>query len=127
MHIQTAYMEYSECLPTILNPLAERTCFSQVRKVQAIKLAEEQRKDEELRARLEARERKTREQQMQFQGEVDAIAAARAHKVINRHNDAANRADRQQHSLSQARHEAAEARWHVSCGPSIEPSRKKNP
>jgi hypothetical protein len=26
----TVYMAYSECLPTRLNPLAERTCFSQV-------------------------------------------------------------------------------------------------
>ena len=30
MHLHTVYMEYSECLPTLLNPLAERTCFSQV-------------------------------------------------------------------------------------------------
>ena len=28
-HLHTVYMEYSECLPTRLNPLAERTCFSQ--------------------------------------------------------------------------------------------------
>jgi hypothetical protein len=30
------YMEYSECLPTLLNPLAERTCFSQVGKLSEI-------------------------------------------------------------------------------------------
>jgi hypothetical protein len=30
MHVHTVYMEYSECLPTLLTPLAERTCFSQV-------------------------------------------------------------------------------------------------
>ena len=30
MHPHTVYMEYSECLPTLLNPLAERACFSQV-------------------------------------------------------------------------------------------------
>ena len=30
MHLHTVYMEYSECLPTLLNPLAERTCFPQV-------------------------------------------------------------------------------------------------
>jgi hypothetical protein len=29
-HLHTVYMEYSECLPTLLNPPAERTCFSQV-------------------------------------------------------------------------------------------------
>jgi hypothetical protein len=29
-HLHTVYMVYSECLPTRLNPLAERTCFSQV-------------------------------------------------------------------------------------------------
>jgi hypothetical protein len=29
MHLHTVYMAYSECLPTRLNPLAERTCFSQ--------------------------------------------------------------------------------------------------
>ena len=29
-HLYTVYMAYSECLPTRLNPLAERTCFSQV-------------------------------------------------------------------------------------------------
>ena len=28
-HLHNVYMEYSECLPTRLNPLAERTCFSQ--------------------------------------------------------------------------------------------------
>ena len=28
--IHTVYMAYSECLPTHLNPLAERICFSQV-------------------------------------------------------------------------------------------------
>ena len=28
MHLHTVYMECSECLPTILNPLAERTRFS---------------------------------------------------------------------------------------------------
>ena len=28
-HLHTVYMAYSECLPTRLNPLAERTCFSQ--------------------------------------------------------------------------------------------------
>ena len=28
-HLHTAYMVYSECLPTRLNPLAERTCFPQ--------------------------------------------------------------------------------------------------
>jgi hypothetical protein len=27
-HLHTAYMAYSECLPTRLNLLAERTCFS---------------------------------------------------------------------------------------------------
>jgi len=31
MHLHTAYVEYYECLPTLLDPLAERTCFSQVR------------------------------------------------------------------------------------------------
>ena len=30
-HLHTVYLAYSECLPTRLNPLAERTCFSQVR------------------------------------------------------------------------------------------------
>ena len=30
MHLHTVYMAYSECLPTRVNPLAERTCFSQV-------------------------------------------------------------------------------------------------
>jgi hypothetical protein len=30
MHLHTVYMEYSECLPILVNPLAERTCFSQV-------------------------------------------------------------------------------------------------
>jgi hypothetical protein len=30
MHLHTAYMEYSECLLTLLNHLAESTCFSQV-------------------------------------------------------------------------------------------------
>ena len=29
-YLHTVYMAYSECLPTRLNPLAERTCFSQV-------------------------------------------------------------------------------------------------
>jgi hypothetical protein len=29
-HLHTVYMAYSECLPTRLNPLAERACFSQV-------------------------------------------------------------------------------------------------
>ena len=29
-HLHTVCMAYSECLPTRLNPLAERTCFSQV-------------------------------------------------------------------------------------------------
>jgi hypothetical protein len=29
-HSHTGYMAYSQCLPTRLNPLAERTCFSQV-------------------------------------------------------------------------------------------------
>ena len=29
-HLHTVYMAYSECLPTLLNPLTERTCFSQV-------------------------------------------------------------------------------------------------
>ena len=28
-HLHTIYIGYSECLPTRLNPLAERTCFSQ--------------------------------------------------------------------------------------------------
>ena len=28
-HLHTVYIAYSECLPTRLNPLAERTCFSQ--------------------------------------------------------------------------------------------------
>jgi hypothetical protein len=28
-HLHTVYIAYSECLPTHLNPLAERTCFSQ--------------------------------------------------------------------------------------------------
>ena len=31
MHLHTVHMGCSECLPTLLNPLAERTCFSQVR------------------------------------------------------------------------------------------------
>ena len=30
MHLHTVYMACSECVPTRLNPLAERTCFSQV-------------------------------------------------------------------------------------------------
>ena len=30
-HLHTVYMAYSECLPTRLNPLAERTCFHQAR------------------------------------------------------------------------------------------------
>jgi hypothetical protein len=30
MHLHTVYIGYSECLPTLLNPLAERACFSQV-------------------------------------------------------------------------------------------------
>ena len=30
MHLHTACVELSECLPTLLNPPAERTCFSQV-------------------------------------------------------------------------------------------------
>jgi hypothetical protein len=29
MHLHTVHMEYFECQPTLLNPLAERTCFSQ--------------------------------------------------------------------------------------------------
>ena len=29
MHLHTVFMAYSECRPTRLNPLAERTCFSQ--------------------------------------------------------------------------------------------------
>ena len=29
-HLHTIYVAYSERLPTRLNPLAERTCFSQV-------------------------------------------------------------------------------------------------
>ena len=29
-HLHTIYMAYSECLPTRLNLLAEKTCFSQV-------------------------------------------------------------------------------------------------
>jgi hypothetical protein len=29
-HLHTVHTAYSECLPTRLNPLAERTCFSQV-------------------------------------------------------------------------------------------------
>ena len=28
-HLHTVYMAYSECLPTRLNPLAERACFFQ--------------------------------------------------------------------------------------------------
>jgi hypothetical protein len=32
MHLHTVYMEYSECLPTLLNTLAEKTRFSQVRR-----------------------------------------------------------------------------------------------
>jgi hypothetical protein len=30
MHLNTVYMGYYGCLPTLLNPLAERACFSQV-------------------------------------------------------------------------------------------------
>jgi hypothetical protein len=30
-HLHTVSMAYSECVPTRLNPLAERTCFSQAR------------------------------------------------------------------------------------------------
>ena len=30
MHLHTVYVEYSECLLTLLTPWAERTCFSQV-------------------------------------------------------------------------------------------------
>jgi hypothetical protein len=33
-HLHTVYKAYSECLPTRLDPLAERTCFSQVRALQ---------------------------------------------------------------------------------------------
>jgi hypothetical protein len=29
MHVHAVYIEDSECLPTLLNPLAERTSFSQ--------------------------------------------------------------------------------------------------
>ena len=29
-HLHTVYVAYYECIPTYLNPLAERTCFSQV-------------------------------------------------------------------------------------------------
>jgi hypothetical protein len=29
-HLHTVYMAYSECLPIHLNPMAERTCFSQM-------------------------------------------------------------------------------------------------
>jgi hypothetical protein len=29
MYLLTVYIEYSDCLHTLLNPLAERTCFSQ--------------------------------------------------------------------------------------------------
>jgi hypothetical protein len=29
-HLYTVYIEYSECLLTLLNPLAERACLSQV-------------------------------------------------------------------------------------------------
>jgi hypothetical protein len=36
MHLHTVYMAYSECFPTRLNPLAERTCFSQVAKAKTI-------------------------------------------------------------------------------------------
>ena len=28
MHLHAVHMEYSECLPTLLKPLTERTCFS---------------------------------------------------------------------------------------------------
>ena len=35
MHLHTAYKEYFECLPTLLNPLAERACFSQVGECEA--------------------------------------------------------------------------------------------
>ena len=35
-HLHTVYMAYSECLPTRLNPLAERACFSQARPVAAV-------------------------------------------------------------------------------------------
>ena len=41
MHLPTVYMTYSECLPTLLNPLAERTCFSQVPLVNTAAQAEE--------------------------------------------------------------------------------------
>jgi hypothetical protein len=34
-HLHTFYMAYSECLPTRLNPLAERTCFYQVDEMKA--------------------------------------------------------------------------------------------
>ena len=30
MRLHTVCMEYSGCLPTLLSPLAERTCFSKV-------------------------------------------------------------------------------------------------
>jgi hypothetical protein len=30
MHLHTVCVAYSECLPILLNPLAQRTCFSQV-------------------------------------------------------------------------------------------------
>ena len=31
MHLHAAYMEYSECLPTLLDPLAERTAAVSLR------------------------------------------------------------------------------------------------
>ena len=34
MHLHTVYMQYSECMPTLLNPLAERTYVSQVLRIQ---------------------------------------------------------------------------------------------
>ena len=35
-HLDTVYMEYSKCLPTLLNPLAQRTYFSQMPDAQEV-------------------------------------------------------------------------------------------
>jgi hypothetical protein len=39
MRVHTGYMEYSECLSTLLKPVAERTCFSQVGDLTAARAA----------------------------------------------------------------------------------------
>jgi hypothetical protein len=64
MHLHTVYMAYSECFPTRLNPLAERTCFSQVGREGA---------DAELRRRAEV-EVETRHSVLAAQIEIESEA-----------------------------------------------------